>query len=268
VGGKVRNLWPFNWWADPSIVQGRIKLFRELASAVCGHDALKGWVIMDRALEWPRPKADAADVMLKAYVAEIRERDETCTLFLGLGCAELLDPHMARMLAREVDGLRLRGLDNVPSNLEKPANAFEEFRLAAYLGTMLRWLFETKAEIELGWTAFSKQMGRDPEDTLEACHLLSRNGPTGVVWVNLADPDGRLYGHPPWVLRPELRHIGLLDQHLEPKDHVEMLQSELSVTDPQDHNDDFIDISVKEYLADPRNHLRRLWGHFQEWWQG
>jgi len=34
--GRLRNLWPYNWWNDLSILQKRIKNFRELVAAVSG----------------------------------------------------------------------------------------------------------------------------------------------------------------------------------------------------------------------------------------
>lgn len=52
VAGNVRNLRPLDWWEDPSLIQKRIRTFRELVAAVSGHSSLTGWVILDRALEW------------------------------------------------------------------------------------------------------------------------------------------------------------------------------------------------------------------------
>jgi hypothetical protein len=265
VGGKIRNLLPYNWWADPSILQKRIRLFRELVSAVSRHDAIKGWLIMDRALEWPRPETNVADVMVKSCLAEVRERDDTCAVFLSLGCAQLMDPKMAQLLAGQVDGVCLGGLDIPPYSLKRPADAFEEFRLAAFLSTMLRWLFRTKTEIEIGWGCSANGKDRDPEETVEACRLLSRQGPEGVVWLNLVEPDAKLYNYPPWILRPDLRHVGLLDQHMEPKEHVEVWLSEMRKTTTHGQNDDFIDISLEEYLANPDGHIGRLWDHFRDW---
>ena len=40
--GRIRNLWPYNWWNDLSIIHNRILKFRELAVAVSGHPALTG----------------------------------------------------------------------------------------------------------------------------------------------------------------------------------------------------------------------------------
>jgi hypothetical protein len=54
VDGRIRNLWPFNWWADPSVIQKRIMMFREVVSAAQGHPALTGWLIMARAGYDPR----------------------------------------------------------------------------------------------------------------------------------------------------------------------------------------------------------------------
>jgi len=101
--GRLRNVWPYNWWEDISVLQKRIKIFGELVNAVSGHPALTGWVIMDRSLEWARPEPEVADLVLKSYTAEIREKNERETIYLGLGWSELLDPEMARSLANQMD---------------------------------------------------------------------------------------------------------------------------------------------------------------------
>ena len=85
VEGKVRRLRPYPWWRDPSILQKRIALFREVVSAVAGHPALSGWLIMDRAFEWARPDGNAADLIVRSTVAEIREKDEAQTILMSIG---------------------------------------------------------------------------------------------------------------------------------------------------------------------------------------
>jgi hypothetical protein len=85
VDGRIRNLRPFNWWADLSLIQKRIKTFRELLAAIHGHPAVTGWLILDRALEWSRPELEVADLVLKSYLAEIQECDESKKIYLNLG---------------------------------------------------------------------------------------------------------------------------------------------------------------------------------------
>jgi len=57
VDGKVRQVRPYNWWKDLAIIEKRIRVFRDVMSALNGHPAIKGWIIMDRGLEWPRPES-------------------------------------------------------------------------------------------------------------------------------------------------------------------------------------------------------------------
>jgi hypothetical protein len=260
--GQIRNLWPYNWWEDMSIIQTRIKIFRELVAAISRHPALKGWIIMDRALEWSRPDHEVADLVLKSYVAEIRERDEGSKIYLGLGWAEFFLPETAQGLSHQVDGLRMSGLENPPPGVIETASLIGELKVAAYLGTMAQWLFGRPAEVEVGWNI--KNKADDPEEILEAFKRLSCTGLAGINWVSLVDPELRLYSYPPWVLRPGLERIGLLDQGLEPKDYVETWLNAICSITPRDRINDFIDISVEEYLADPHTHFLRLWDHFQE----
>ncbi|MBW1800049.1 MAG: hypothetical protein JRJ85_04890 [Deltaproteobacteria bacterium] len=107
VDGKLRRLRPYDWWVDPSVIRRRVSLFRELVGAVHGHPALTGWLVMDRALEWPRPGMGAAGLLLQSLLGEIRERDEDIDVVLGMGWGELLEPELVLSLVGEVSGLRL-----------------------------------------------------------------------------------------------------------------------------------------------------------------
>ena len=78
------------------------------------------------------------------------------------------------------------------------------------------------------------------------------------------DPEPGLLSTPPWVLVNGLEHVGLLDNHMEPKEHVEIWFRELLSSRPGEKTEDFIDISLDEYLTDPVTHLPRLWEHFKE----
>ena len=262
VNGRVRNLRPLDWWENTSFIEKRIGSFRELVAAISGHPAITGWLILDRALEWSRPDLEQADLVLKSLMAEIRERDEAAGISIGLGWPELLDPEMAQLLARQVDGVRISGCEVWPPGLNKRADLAGELMLASYLGTMAGWLFARPTEVEIGWGMLDR-IG-DTEETLEGFKRLAGHGLAGVNWVSLIDPEPALSSHPPWVLRPGLERVGLIDQGLEPKEHVETWLKEIRSGKPRDGINDFIDISKQEYLDDPHTHLPRLWGHFRE----
>jgi len=262
VDGKLRNLGPFNWWADPSIVQKRIRLFREVVSAVGGHPALTGWIVMDRALEWPRPRFQDADLLLRSYCAEIKERDEAGIVYLSLGSSGFLDPEMARYLAGQVDGVHIRGVDSEIEGLEKPSDLSKEIFFSAYMGALAKWLFSAEVQVEIGWRGLTN-MG-DPEEVLDAIGLLGGHGIEKINWLSLMDPEKILCSGPPWSLRAGLERIGLIDRTMEPKRDIESWLQEIHSLKPRRRTDDFIDMDVKEYLADPYTHFHRLWGHFRE----
>jgi hypothetical protein len=262
VDGHLRNLSPFDWWADPSLIQKRIKIFRELVAAISGHSALTGWLILDRALEWSRPELEIADWVLKSYLAEIRERDGNGCICLGLGWSELLEPEIAQELTGQVDGVRLSGCERRPQGLEKSDGLSGELVLVAYLATIARWLFGRPTEVEIGWGVLDN--AGDPEKTLEACKRLAGQGLTGAGWLSLIDPEPGLYTYPPWVLRPGLDRTGLLDRVLEPKEHAETWLKAIRSSELRNRIDNFIDISPEEFRADPEAHLPRLWNHFRE----
>jgi hypothetical protein len=262
VDGRVRNLRAFEWWEDLSIIQKRIKVFHDLLDAVSGHAALMGWLILDRALEWSRPDLEQADMVLKAFMAEIRERDETGSIYLGLGWQELLDPEMAQVLARQVDGVYISGGERKPPGITTRAGLAGKLELASYLGTMARWLFGRPTEIEIGWGMLDKIS--NTEKTLEGFKRLAGQGIAGANWISLIDPEPPLHSHPPWVLRPGLERVGLIDQGLEPNEQVETWLKEIGSGKPKDGIYDFIDINKQEYMDDPHTHLPRLWDHFRQ----
>jgi hypothetical protein len=262
VDGKVRHLRPLAWWADPSLIQKRIGGLRELAGAVCGHPALTGWVILDRALEWVRPEIRAADWVLKAFLGEIRSHDEESVIHLGIGWSELLDPETVGALSPQVDGLHLSGLEVWPSDLRKPATGMHDFDAAAYLGVLSQWLFSRPIEVEVGWGFVDSLV--DPEQVSEAGERLGRQALEGICWVSLADPEPGLHNTPPWVLRPGLSGTGLLDAGLEPKAWAELCISRIREGARDGKVADFVDVGAQEYTAEPRMHLSRLWDHFLE----
>jgi hypothetical protein len=264
--GRVRTLRPFDWWSDLSVMQKRIRLFREVVAAISGHPALTGWVIMDRALEWPRPDLETAEWVLRSHVAEIRERDEKGSIFLGVGWQELLDPEMVHALTAHVDGLRISGLDDPTSELARTSSGLEaELAMAAYMGVLFQWLFEKPTEAEIGWGLMEKT--KNPEAIEEACKLFPGHAVFGASWVTLVDPANDIRNRPPWSLRRGLKEAGLFDRNLEPKEHVETWLEDLGSGDRCDRDDrigDFIYIGRKEYLSDPYTHMARLWDHFRE----
>jgi hypothetical protein len=262
VDGRVRKLRPIDWWGNPSLIQKRIRAFHELVDAVSGHQALIGWLILDRALERPRPDLEQADLVLKAFMAEIRERDETGTISLGLGWPELLDPEMAQVLARQVDGVYISGGERKPPGITARAGLAGELESASYVGTMARWLLERPTEIEMGWGMLGN--ASDSEETMEGFKRLASQGVAGANWISLVDPEPPIFSHPPWVLRPGLERIGLLDRSLEPKEQVENWLKGIRFSDKVTGEYNFIDISKEEYHDDPYTHLPRLWEHFRE----
>ncbi|MBN1833751.1 MAG: hypothetical protein JW896_16735 [Deltaproteobacteria bacterium] len=262
VDGKIRNLRAYDWWKDPPYVQKRIRIFHELVDAVTGHPALSGWLVMDRALEWVRPDLEVADLVLRSYLAEIRDHDEGGGIYLGLGWSELLRPEMAQTLAQQVEGVRMSGFEMELAGLGRPKELPAELFVTAYLGTLAEWLFQRPIETEIGWGALNEW--HNIEEIVEGTRRLAGQGIAGVNWWSLVDPEPGLLSTPPWVLEYGLEHVGLLDNRMEPKDHVETWFRELLSSRPEEKTEDFIDISLDEYLTDPVTHLPRLWEHFKE----
>jgi hypothetical protein len=260
MAGKLRTLRPYDWWGDGSIVGKRIRVFRELLGAVAGHPGIGGWLIMDRVLDWFKPPSDVADLVMKAYLAEIRERDELGNVCMGLSWQALLDQEGTVMnLAAQVDCIRLAGLERPPPWVKSPMGLSDELKVMAYLGGLCQWLLERPVLVELGWGLSAP--GEDPEEVVEAGRHIMGQGLAGVNWLSLADPKPMLRTEPPWALKPGLEQAGLLDWGMEPKDStlgwMEQIFKEASPLE-------FIDVSREEYLEAPETHLARLWDHLRQ----
>lgn len=260
VRGEIRTMGPFDWWGNPGLMERRIRSFRELLSALCGHPALSGWLVLDRALEWPRPAKEAAWYFLKSLAEEIRTRDERGLLYLGAGWGELQEPELMQSMAHEAQGLRIGGLEERPERLERTAGLAGDLRMAAYLGSLAQWLFKQATEVEIGWGLTTGQ--DEPEEISASAGMLAEQGLAGVVWTTLVDPEPGLRREPPWLLRPGSERLGLLQEDLEPKSWVEDLIKEIQSGAEPGKGRDFFDLSPEEYAAGPRTHLSRLWGHF------
>jgi hypothetical protein len=262
--GRIRRLKPYEWWTDLSIVEKRIHWLRDLLSAVNGHPAISGWVVLNRELEWARPDVLAAEFVLKSITQEVRERNEGISIYLGIGSQEFCHPEVVRGLAGEVEGFLVSGLEERLQDLEGPANPEKEVLVAAFLSAFARWLFEKEVEIEMGW-GFREKL--ENEGTwFEAGKRLASGGLSGVDWLSLCDPLSSVKEEPPWVLHEGLAQASLLNGTLNPKDGMaEWLHEIRSVHSlPVEKSVEFIDVSPEEYLAAPEKHLSRLWMRFQE----
>lgn len=263
TAGKLRNLRPFPWWKDLAIVQKRLSLFRELISALHGHPALADWVLLDGMLDWDRPNPDAMDVILKSQLAELKERGQADRNHLSLNWSELIRPNMALSLARQADGVIVRGLDRPPADWGDIGGPGGEIRLGAYVGALCQWLFECPVIVETGWRLFTGL--EDPEPAIEAAARWGRFNVDGLIWTTLIDPEPPRAGLPPWMIRKGLEKAGLLDPGGDPKAGVEEFLAELASGKPSPGTMDFIDLDRNEYLDDPAMHFKRLWDHFRDY---
>jgi hypothetical protein len=263
--GRIRFLKPYAWWTDPSIVEKRIHWLRELLSALKGHPAISGWVVLNRELEWARPDVLAAEFVLKSIAKEIRERNEGISIQLGIGWQEFHHPQMVRGLTGEVDGYLVSGFEERLQDLEGSASLKKEMLVAAFLGALGRWLFKKEVEIEMGWGFRGKL--ENGGILLDAGKRMFSEGLGEMEWLSLCDPLPSLQEEPPWALHEGLAQASLLSSTFSPKEGMEEWLREIRSTDasPEERTGAFIDISREEYFAEPAKHLSRLWMRFKEW---
>ncbi|MBW2619526.1 MAG: hypothetical protein JRC92_11690, partial [Deltaproteobacteria bacterium] len=225
LAGRLRRHQPLDWWADPDLIHKKIRLFREAVSALAGHPGLSGWVLLDRAFDLIRPEAQAAELVLRSLIAEIRERDEAAELTLGLSWTELAIPELVSPLVGLVDLIRLAGLEERPGFSGVKAGLSGDLALAAFLGLMADWLWGRDVEMEVGWGLAGEESRTD--DLEEAAQSWGGSDLAGLGWLTLVDPYPQRTAEPPWRLRRNLARSGLLSPDLEPKGWAENLLSSL-----------------------------------------
>lgn len=262
VDGALRNLFPLNWWIDPAVIQMRIRLFRELLSAVAGHPCLTGWVLLDRAFEMMRPRPDAADFVLRSLIAEIRERDEAAKVHLGLAWSDMVLPETALSVAPLVDGIRMAAGEKAIPSLPSPSSLADELLFCSFLAAVGGWVLGKPVEMEVG-TGLLIGPG-DQDILLRNLVCLAGYGASSLSWMTLVDPVPRIQNGIPWVLKPGLSKLGLFHPDLEPRRHAEEWIGTARKTEPGGRSLDFIDLGREEYLSDPSMHIARMWDHFQE----
>jgi hypothetical protein len=260
---RVRSIRPFAWWEDPLFFQRRIRLVRELLEVLSGHPTIRSWILLDGLLDWCPPDPQSADFFLRALGTEIRDRSLDGKITIRFRPSSLLSPDLLRHLSTQVDGLESACAEHGVGGVERPPGLAEEFTFAAFLGTLTQWLLERPAAVEVGWGGPGH--GQDPERIHLAAVRIARQGLPGIRWISLVDPEPALFEKPPWSLRPALRHSGVLDQGLEPKENAELWVGLVRKTKPRSDPQGFLDIDPPAYFQDPALHFPRLWDHFREW---
>jgi hypothetical protein len=123
--------------------------------------------------------------------------------------------------------------------------------------------FSRPTVVEVGW-GFENSPG-DSEWMAEVALMLGRQALSGIRWASPADPESGSSDAPPWVCRPGLNGMGLLDRDLEPKAWAEPCISRIRKAASEAKPADFVDVEATEYSEDPQMHFSRLWDHFLEW---
>ena len=144
--------------------------------------------------------------------------------------------------------------------MEGEQNPVSEIFMAAYMGTIARWVFEYPVEVEIGWSGFDGTKNFDEE--IQAGECLAGQGLNGVSWNTLVDPEPTLYDTPPWNLRSGVRNGGVLDPGLEPKAWTDAVIQSIRSDRHGSPIEEFIDLDKGAYFEDPHLHLARLWPHF------
>lgn len=280
--GKIRRNLPRNFYEDPEILEAQVLLVREVSGALKGHPAVWAWDLGNSPSRVVvSPDREKASLWLRVMTEELRSRDETIPITLGMDERNLwADPALRPQEASEhLDFLSVQGCPRDSSLSFGPADP----RLPPFLGIVTQWLgqkevllagfgvpSEAVAKNDRGHKGplegrpFSEEAGgtflQTVLDRLEAAGVMG-----GLVSF-FADYDIVLWKVPPLDEHVLERHMGLFRRDGSPKDFLPLLRERGSRERKPKPAEapGWIDISPEEYEKDPKLHIERLYRNYRE----
>ena len=277
--GKVRRNVARNPYEDTGILEAQALLLREVSGALQGHPALWAWDLGNRPSRVALPPdGDAAGLWLRAMSEELRARDASIPITLGMSVEDLWIPGALRPAdaAPHLDFLSMQHDPFFASPFEDPLDP----RLIPFLALLANWLGGKDVLFSSVGVPTRPRDGKDAGgegsrmlDEEEASSYLSsaldglrEAGASGALLWCLSDCHPSLWTEPPFDERVHERHHGIFLHDGSPKAFGGLLE-ELGSRDrapPGGEPPGWIDLSVDEYLRDPATHLPRLFHHYRE----
>lgn len=278
-GGRVVHRSIRNWYVDQDVARAQGLLAREVASALHQHPALWGWDLGNEASNCVVPPTREAGLRwLDSIASSIKSVDSSHPITMGLHMEDLEEDRRIgpAEAAHVCDFLCMHGYPVYASWARGP----EDEMLLPFLGLITRWLGDRDVLLEeFGAPAVSTQASVDRaigpvvvlrEDAAaafvrRALDALLRFGFQGAMVWCYGDYDLQLWDRPPLDQAVHERYFGLWRADNSPKAAVAEI-AHLAGCERRSGADDlgWIDMSARDFYADPARNLGRLYRRFLE----
>ena len=280
--GAIRRGRARNMYSDREVRKAQKLLIHETLNALEGHPAVWAWDLGHRPSRLGEPPSrDAAAAWLEEMVNELKRRDSSTPITLGIGREEVEKARVPgpRELAPFVDFFFIHP---DPGGTEWAEKAVEE-KVPLFLAALAQWLGGKEVLVgdlgesteplipslspgdreRLGEKPLADE-GRAAEAFRKSLDLLRTNGILGALARSFADYDSSLWDHPPLDDRVEDRFAGLFRADGSPKPAARLIKDYARERTAPSISRDWVDIKPEEYYQDPRGQIARLFRRFRD----
>jgi hypothetical protein len=282
--GKIRHNLPRNFYEDPEILEAQVLLVREVSGALKGHPGIRAWDLGNSpsSVVTP-PDNEAASLWLRIMTEELRSRDETVPITLGMNERNLWRDHSLRPqeASRHLDFLSMQAYPYCSEISSGPSDSC----LPPFLGILTQWLGQkdvlfqgfglpTEPLPRPAWVRKRPAAERPVSESVASeffrsvLDRLREAGMMGAIVSFFNDYDPALWEIPPLDEEILDRHLGIYRRDRSPKDFLPILREHGSLQRQPlpDEPPSWIDISREEYEEDPALHIQRLYDNYREYW--
>ncbi|MFB3887729.1 MAG: beta-galactosidase [Thermodesulfobacteriota bacterium] len=270
--GKKKKNAIRNFYTDREIIEAQKLFIQEVSGALQGHPALWAWDLGNEPsnIALPSSRNDGL-VWLEEMVSELKKRDETIPVTLGLHQEDLEEDR--KMGPKEVaafcDFLSMHTYSIYANWGDGPLDE----DVSPFLGLLTYWLGSKKVMIEEVGVS-SSNFFKEGELTVSEDkafdyyeHLLPRLTGfdfLGVLFWCYGDYARALWDQAPFDEQKHERYFGLFHEDRSPKSFVPLIKSFQMEKEVRPVSFDWINIEPDEYFQDPVKHLSRLYRRFKE----
>jgi hypothetical protein len=283
---RVRSNLPRNFYEDPEILEAQVLLVGEVSGALQGHPAIWAWDLGNSPTRVvPLPDREKGSLWLRVMAEELRSRDETVPITLGMDERDLSE--QSGMRPQDATGhLDFLSMLAFPFSSELSSGPLETL-LPSFLAILTQWLGGRNVMclgLGIPTEALPKQerVHKKPAAELlvseeaaagffsSVLERLRQAGAMGAMISFFADFDPELWKMPPLDNNVAERHLGIFHRDGSPKDFIPILteQSSLSRHPAPVEPPSWIDVSQEEYEEDPKLHMRRLYQNYRDYHSG
>ena len=275
--GRLRNM-----YSDREVWKAQKLLIHDTTDALQGHPAVWGWDLGNQPSNLLPPLSrDSARPWLEEMVSELKRRDSSLPITLGIGQEDLEETRIPgpRELAPYVDFFSLQ----VGPGLAKWADGPMDEKAPLFLGLLTQWLGGKEVLVgdlgvptepllpsltprdrqRLGGTGLAEE-GEAEDFYRKSLELLKRHGMKGALARSFGDTDSSLWDKPPFDNRVADRFGGLFRRDGSAKPAARAIQEFSRERGQREVDWGWLDILPDEFYENPRGQIARLYRRFKD----